>query len=181
MPRIQQKAENDLAKLKIDHVDAQIKVKTLTDQRDEVSRKQQGEIDRLKFQVEFMMKQNTMVLPVEVVGLSVCKESFNSCLMLVAIEIGSLYSGCCFSFKGLYTDSERHGFVSPQLYTEGKFQMKIPTAVLLNSKKEFECIGVEANKYKKEFVSEGWFYFTKFKTMLARSKVMLYRIEKSLK
>ncbi|CAC5419724.1 unnamed protein product [Mytilus coruscus] len=171
MERMRRKTEEDLAKLREDHNDAKNNIKSLTDQHNEVIIKNREEIDRLKFQVEFMMKQQTMVPPVNMIRFSECKKSFKSLLMLVAIEIGTFFSGCCYSFEGLYKDSEKHGFVSPHLYTEEKLQKKIPTALLLNSKKEFECFGVDAEKrYSQAVESDNWFYFTKFKTMLFRSK-----------
>ncbi|XP_076071740.1 uncharacterized protein LOC143043215 [Mytilus galloprovincialis] len=169
--RMRRKTEEELTKLKDEYNDVKHNITSFTGQHDKVNIKNREEIDRLKFQVECMMKQHTMLPPVNMIGFSECKQSFKSMIMLVAIEVGTLFSGCCCSFKGLHKDSDKHGFVSPQLYTEQKLNKKIPTALLLNSKKEFECFGVDAeNHYRQEEESENCFYFTRFKTMLFRSK-----------
>lgn len=99
--------------------------------------------------------------------------------MLIAIEIGTYYSGCCFSLRDQYVESGISKISSPKYFTtEEKFELKIPTAVLLNHNKELKCIGDEAvNRYsllKQEDDHHNWFFFTQFNNMLARSQVIIF-------
>lgn len=97
--------------------------------------------------------------------------------ILIAIEIGTSYSGCCFSVRGQYADSGTSRISSPQYFNEDSFKTKIPTAVLLNYNKEIRYIGDEAvSRYsvlKQEDDHHNWFFFTQFKNMLSRSEVIL--------
>lgn len=67
--RMQQKTEEDLANLRKDRDAAKNTIKSLTDQHDEGIIKTKEEIDRLKFQVEYMMKQQPIVPPINSIGL----------------------------------------------------------------------------------------------------------------
>lgn len=66
--RMRRKTEEELTKLKDEYNDVKNNITSLTDQHDEVNIKNREEIDRLKFQVECMMKQHTMLPPVNMVG-----------------------------------------------------------------------------------------------------------------
>ncbi|CAC5413601.1 unnamed protein product [Mytilus coruscus] len=172
--RMRKKSEDDLAKLKMDNEDAKSEIKSLTDQHNNVKRKHAEDTDRLKFRLEFITRQVTMIPPATLIGMSVVQKSFQDLLMVVAIEIGTSYSGCCFSWKGTYAESRTDSIISPQFYTGEGLNLKQPTAVLFNPNREMKCFGYEAVKQytllEQEDDHHNWFYFTQFKTMLVRSQ-----------
>lgn len=61
---MQRKTEEELTKLKDEYNDVKHNITSLTDQHV----KNRAEIDRLKFQVECLMKQHTMIPPVNMIG-----------------------------------------------------------------------------------------------------------------
>ena len=92
-----------------------------------------------------------------------------------AIDFGTAYSGYAFSLRTdpskIYTNK---GWNADKLLT-----YKTPTCVLLNSRKQFDSFGYEAeNKYvdlAEDETHEGWFLFRRFKMILHNNEVFWLR------
>ena len=101
-------------------------------------------------------------------------------LFVVAIDIGTTYSGYAFASKQDYT-------CDPRKYNTSAWQgskllsLKTSTTVLLDENKELVAFGYEAENQFSDLVSENehktYFYFHQFK-MLLHNKVCLLYINK---
>ncbi|XP_045203505.2 heat shock 70 kDa protein 12B-like isoform X2 [Mercenaria mercenaria] len=89
----------------------------------------------------------------------------SNALLVAAIDFGTTYTGFGYSFK----NNPDHFFANWHGGME-QLQEKIPTAVLMNPKKEFHSFGHEANKTYMQLVQENkhqdWYYFNRFKMKL---------------
>ncbi|KAK3596867.1 hypothetical protein CHS0354_039862, partial [Potamilus streckersoni] len=92
-------------------------------------------------------------------------------LMVAAIDFGTTYSGYAFSFKHEFDKDPLK--ISANNWTAGSrglVSLKTPTTVLINSKKEFEAFGYEAEDKYAELAEDedhtGWYYYRRFKMML---------------
>jgi hypothetical protein len=97
--------------------------------------------------------------------------------MVAAIDFGSAYSGCAFSFSSSYNVNPLD-IQTTFLDAKSSESLKSPTVVLLNLKGEFSAFGYEAEQKYADLVQneddEGWFYFRRFKMQLYTKKVLIY-------
>ncbi|XP_071141897.1 heat shock 70 kDa protein 12B-like [Mytilus edulis] len=97
-------------------------------------------------------------------------------LLVAAIDFGTTYSGYAFSMRDTYkTDPLK--ILANQAWNAGGRQLlslKTPTCLLLNSKKEFDSFGYEAENKYAELVMDGeqedYYYFHRFKMSLHNNK-----------
>ena len=101
-------------------------------------------------------------------------------VFVVAIDIGTTYSGYAFSPRP--ADASDQPKINTNIWTGSKLlSLKAPTTVLLDENKELMAFGYEAENQFSELVSEKehktYFYFHQFK-MLLHNKVCLLYINK---
>ncbi|XP_071142703.1 heat shock 70 kDa protein 12B-like [Mytilus edulis] len=97
-------------------------------------------------------------------------------LLVAAIDFGTTYSGYAFSMRDTYkTDPLK--IHANQAWNAGGRQLlslKTPTCLLLNSNKEFDSFGYEAENKYAELVMDGeqedYYYFHRFKMSLHNNK-----------
>ena len=88
-------------------------------------------------------------------------------ILVVAIDFGTTYSGCAYSF---FHDFEQVSLHNCNTASRGLVSLKTPTSILLNPQQEFECFGYDAeDRYAalaNEDLHQEWYYFRRFKMML---------------
>lgn len=100
-------------------------------------------------------------------------------LLVVAIDIGTTYSGYAFSKRYTFkTDPLNIRVNLPWYPGSGRSLLtsKTPTCILLNSDKEFVSFGYEAENQYADLVmnkqQQDFYYFPRFMTSLHNDKVM---------
>ena len=94
-------------------------------------------------------------------------------LLVVAIDLGTTYSGYAFSFrdKPLKVSTNRAWIAG----SDRLMSLKTPTCVLLNPDKKFDSFGYEAENKFSELAEEdehhGWYFFRRFKMLLYDTEV----------
>lgn len=100
-------------------------------------------------------------------------------LLVAAIDFGTTYSGYAFSMRDTYkTDPLK--IHANQAWNAGGRQLlslKTPTCILLNSNKDFDSFGYEAENRYADLVMDGkqddYYYFHRFKMSLHNNKVIV--------
>lgn len=100
-------------------------------------------------------------------------------LLVAAIDFGTAYSGFAFSTRDAYKKDPLKIDAEQVWKAGGKLMsLKTPTCLLLDSKKDFDSFGYEAENKYAELVMDGeqddFFYFHRFKMSLHNNKVILY-------
>lgn len=97
-------------------------------------------------------------------------------LLVAAIDFGTTYSGYAFSMRDTY-NTDPLKIHANQAWNAGGRQLlslKTPTCLLLNSDKEFDSFGYEAENKYAELVMDGeqndYYYFHRFKMSLHNNK-----------
>lgn len=94
-------------------------------------------------------------------------------LVVAAFEFGTTFSGYAFSLRE--TPDKIQTNLAWNAGSEKLMSLKTPTCILLNSSKEFEAFGFQAeNKYAQladDEEHDGWLLFRKFKMILHNNLV----------
>lgn len=100
-------------------------------------------------------------------------------MLVAAIDFGTTYSGYAFSMKSTF-EEEPLKIHTNQAWNAGGRQLlslKTPTCLLLNSEKELDAFGYEAENKYAELVMDGdhkdYYYFHRFKMSLHNNKVRI--------
>lgn len=100
-------------------------------------------------------------------------------LLVVAMDIGTTYSGYAYSFRN--NPLEIHTNPNWVAGSERLISLKSPTCVLLKPDKEFHSFGFEAenkfNDLSEDDEHHGWYMFRHFKMALYESKVCTFSLE----
>jgi hypothetical protein len=96
---------------------------------------------------------------------------------VVAIDIGTTYSGYAFASKEVFARDPRH--IEINVWAGSKLRtLKAPTTVLLDENKELVAFGFEAENLFSELVLDNehkaYFYFHQFKMLLHNQVCLLY-------
>ena len=96
--------------------------------------------------------------------------------MVAAIDFGSAYSGCAFSFKSNFIKNPLEICVMG-IGQKGLESLKVPTVLLLDPNKNFSAFGFEAEEKYTELIQDdpdaanNWYYFSRFKMQLYQNRV----------
>ena len=97
-------------------------------------------------------------------------------LMVAAIDFGSAYSGCAFSFKSHFIKNPLEIYVMG-IDQKGLESLKVPTVLLLDPNGNFSAFGFEAEEKYTELIQDdpdaanNWYYFSRFKMQLYQNRV----------
>jgi len=102
-------------------------------------------------------------------------------VIVAAIDFGTTYSGYAFSLTSEY-ETNRQGMTifcnHWNAGARGLVSLKTPTTVLINSKRQFDSFGYEAEDKYAELAEEdeysGWYYFRRFKMELFKNSVKTF-------
>lgn len=98
-------------------------------------------------------------------------------LLVAAIDFGTTYSGYAFSMKDTFNNEPMTIHTNQAWNAGGKqlLSLKTPTCLLLDSYKQFDSFGYEAESKYAEIVMENeqdnYYYFHRFKMSLHTNKV----------
>ncbi|VDI63256.1 Hypothetical predicted protein [Mytilus galloprovincialis] len=98
-------------------------------------------------------------------------------LLVAAIDFGTTYSGYAFSMKDTFKTDPLKIYTNQAWNAGGKqlLSLKTPTCILLDSNKQFDSFGYDAENRYADLVMdddhEDYFYFHRFKMSLHNNKV----------
>lgn len=111
--------------------------------------------------------------------MNTCEDDCNI-LMVVAIDIGTTYSGWAYSFKAKY-EKDKLNIQANQVWNAGPkslLSLKTSTCILINKDtKEFDSFGFDAeNAYEDSILgneADKYYFFNRFKMVLYNSEVCM--------
>ncbi|KAK3576503.1 hypothetical protein CHS0354_034178 [Potamilus streckersoni] len=109
------------------------------------------------------------------------QDSWSTALVVVAMDIGTAFSGYALSFVDLYLKKSINDVQARQWRSSAHTTGKTPTCVLCKPNKEFDSFGYDAeNKFASLAEKEehqGWYFFQNFKMRLYQEKNLDRNIE----